>query len=479
MPQSIGYCQIPSIGRHPHWLFPLGWLSASGWIVLQFRRLQFHYLLSTNRFAEALALSEADPEVTRAGRAWAFYRLGCYRSASALLRQPRSGREALALGISLVASGENEAGVALLRKAHEGGQLNGRQLAAATEAVAPYSLDTATHFCRAGAPISTGLRIALLLAEGRQEEALREARAAIGRGEGEREPGLHLLLANATGDESAALPFANAFLSAHGLSPVALLDPQRPISASNLASRVAAGSVRGPLVTITMPAYNTAERIGRSIESLLAQTYRDIEVLVADDASTDDTVAVVTALAARDDRVRLIRRDQNGGPYAARNLALAHARGDFVTCQDSDDWAHPEKIARQVRPLLKDKGLFFTLSNWVRVDDYGQFYARQIYPLTRLNPASPLFRREDALGRAGYYEDVRTGADSEYIARLKLVFGWRGWRRLRQPLSFGAHRPGSLMTDVGTGIARGKVNLERLDYWEEWTARHIGRFARK
>lgn len=447
--------------------------------MLQLRRLQFQYLISTNRFAEALALSDSDREATRAGRAWAFYRLGCYKSASALLRQPRSGREALALGISLVASGNNDEGLRLLREAHGSGLLNGRQLAAATEAVAAYSLETATTFAGAGAPVGTGLRIALMLAEGRQQEAFIAAKAAIGRGEGSREPDLHLLLANASGDEGARLALANDFLAAHGLSPVSLIDVAQPMSASNLAGRVAAGSVRGPLVTVTMPAYNTASRIGRSIESLLAQTYRDIEVLVVDDASTDETVGVVKALVSRDERVRLIRRDQNGGPYAARNLALANAKGVFVTCQDSDDWAHPEKVARQVRPLLKDRSLFFTLSNWVRVDDHGQFYARQIHPLTRLNPASPLFRREEALARAGYYEDVRTGADSEYSARLKLVFGWRGWRRLRQPLSFGAHRAGSLMTDTDTGIVRGKVNPERLDYWEEWTARHIARFARK
>lgn len=445
--------------------------------MLQFRRIQFHYLISTNRFAEALALSQSDS--MRAGRAWAYYRLGCYRSASALVREPRSAREALALGVSLAASGQIDAGVKLLRKAQATGLLRGRKLAAATEAIAAYSLETAAQFVEVGAPVSSGLRIALLLAQDRRDEALAAAKAAIDRGDGAREPDLFLLLANAMPQDCDQLGLANAYLSAHGLSPVALIDQAKPMSASNLASRVAAGSVRGPLVTVTMPAYNTGARIGRSIESLLAQTYRDIEVLVVDDASTDDTVAVVRELAARDARVRLIVRDGNGGPYAARNMALANARGEFVTCQDSDDWAHPEKIARQVKPLLKDKGLFFTLSNWARVDDHGHFYARQVYPLTRLNPASPLFRREEALAQAGYYEDVRTGADSEYIARLKLVFGWRGWKRLRQPLSFGAHRPGSLMTDAGTGIARGGVNLERLDYWEEWSARHIGRVAKR
>ncbi|PTM97201.1 glycosyltransferase family 2 protein [Mycoplana dimorpha] len=423
-------------------------------------------------------MPEAACETLRSERAWALYRLGCYRSASALLRSPATGREALALGVSLVASGRTEEGTRLLERARRNRLLRGRNLVQAATAIAAFNPAAAHSLSEAISPASTGLRVALLLAEGREEEARCAARAAIAKGKAAEEPDLYLLLANATAAPGDRLRLVNTFLAAHQLAEVAPIDAARPLSAANLTSRLAAGSVRGPLVTITMPAYNTETRISRSIESLLAQTYRDIEVLVVDDASTDGTFEVVKRLAARDDRVRLMRRDRNGGPYAARNLALAHARGSFVTCQDSDDWAHPEKIARQVRPLLKDGGLVFTLSSWVRLGDEGQFYARQIYPLTRLNPASPLFRREAVLARAGLYEEVRTGADSEYIARLKLIFGWRGWRRLHRPLSFGAHRPGSLMTDAGTGIARGEINRERLDYWEEWTARHIERFAR-
>jgi hypothetical protein len=447
--------------------------------VLHLPRLLFRYRILTNRFAQALAMPEASCEALRSERAWALYRLGCYKSASALLRPPATGREALALGVSLAASGQTEEGIRLLDEARRTQLLRGRNLVKAATALAAFSLEAAHSLSDASSPTSSGLRVALLLAEGREEEARCAAGAAIAKGEAGHDPDLYLLLANATVHRGDRLRLVNAFLAAHHLAAVAPVDEAQPLSAANLTSRLAAGSVRGPLVTVIMPAYNTATRIGRSIESLLAQTYRDIEVLVVDDASTDGSVEVVKQLAARDGRVRLMTRDQNGGPYAARNLALANASGTFITCQDSDDWAHPEKIARQVRPLLKDRGLVFTLSSWVRLEDDGQFYARQVYPLTRLNPASPLFRREEALSQAGYYEEVRTGADSEYIARLKLVFGWRAWRRMHRPLSFGAHRAGSLMTDAETGIERGRINPERLDYWEEWTARHIGRFTGK
>src|SRR5690606_22328635 len=113
------------------------------------------------------------------------------------------------------------------------------------------------------------------------------------------------------------------------------------------------------------------DRIGAAIDSLLAQTYRDIEVLVVDDCSTDDTASIVKEFTLKDPRVRLIQRTRNGGPYAARNMALTDARGDFVTCHDSDDWAHPEKIQRQVVPMLEDRNLNVTASKWVRIQDDG------------------------------------------------------------------------------------------------------------
>jgi glycosyltransferase involved in cell wall biosynthesis len=94
-----------------------------------------------------------------------------------------------------------------------------------------------------------------------------------------------------------------------------------------------------PLVSIITPAYNSAAYIGETIESALAQTCRDFEMLIVDDGSTDGTIDVVRAAAAGDPRVILLNAP-HGGTAAARNVAIDAARGRFIALLDSDDvWA--------------------------------------------------------------------------------------------------------------------------------------------
>lgn len=101
----------------------------------------------------------------------------------------------------------------------------------------------------------------------------------------------------------------------------------------------------GELISVVIPAYNRARSIGRAISGVLAQTYPDIEIIVVDDASADDTAARIEALGHP--KVRLVRHASNRGAGAARNTGVAEARGDWIAFQDSDDDWLPEKLARQ------------------------------------------------------------------------------------------------------------------------------------
>ena len=92
-----------------------------------------------------------------------------------------------------------------------------------------------------------------------------------------------------------------------------------------------------PLVSVLVPAWNAGRSLPRALDSLLADGEANLQVVVVDDASTDDTVAVVEAIAARDPRVELVRSPVNGGPSAARNLGLPLLRGEWMTFLDADD----------------------------------------------------------------------------------------------------------------------------------------------
>jgi glycosyltransferase involved in cell wall biosynthesis len=103
-----------------------------------------------------------------------------------------------------------------------------------------------------------------------------------------------------------------------------------------------------PLVSVIIPSYNSAPYIARAIESALNQSYRPIEIIVVDDASSDGTARTAGRFASQ---VRCIVHEANRGPAAARNTAASYASGEFLALLDADDWWFPEKLAIQM-PLF-------------------------------------------------------------------------------------------------------------------------------
>ncbi|KAA9332272.1 glycosyltransferase family 2 protein [Hymenobacter busanensis] len=101
-----------------------------------------------------------------------------------------------------------------------------------------------------------------------------------------------------------------------------------------------------PLVSVVLPVYNVASYIESTVASVLAQTFENFELLVLDDCSTDNTVALIEQIT--DPRVRLIQNERNLGRAGTDNAALPHVRGEFIAKMDGDDVCHPERLARQV-----------------------------------------------------------------------------------------------------------------------------------
>jgi hypothetical protein len=104
-----------------------------------------------------------------------------------------------------------------------------------------------------------------------------------------------------------------------------------------------------PTISVVMAAYNGAAFLRETIATVLAQTMSDFEIVVADDCSKDDTLAVLAGID--DPRLRVVRATSNGGPAAARTLAMAHARGQFIAGLDQDDLCRPDRFARQLAYL--------------------------------------------------------------------------------------------------------------------------------
>lgn len=435
---------------------------------------RFYWHFDKHRYAEALACLGRKPLGRNPFEHQALYRLGLYRSAAEITPSRHHWRGLVAAVVSLAACGRIGDAACLLGESKSLQSLEPHR-ATLADALVQFAPDLARGLLPDNAPLT--LKVAISLRLGERALALDLLKAALVRGNAS--PELHLYSSNAEHLLPAGqLANMNAFLAAHGVSPLALCNQDQATGAMNLKLDGAMPPVHGPLVSILMTAFRSAERIASAIDSLLGQTYQNLEVIVIDDASDDATEAVVKAIAARDDRVRYIRLPVNVGTYVAKSIGLRQAQGEFVSCHDSDDWAHPQKVAFQMQPLLEDSSVVFTTSNWVRIQDDGVYYARPVHPLMRINPASPLFRKSVVLNQAGAWDWVRTGADSEFLARLKLVFGRKGMRRIQKPLTFGAHRPDSLMTAAGTGYNQHGVSPTRLDYWEAWGHWHIDALRR-
>lgn len=123
-----------------------------------------------------------------------------------------------------------------------------------------------------------------------------------------------------------------------------------------------------PRVSVIIPAFNAAGCVRRAVDSVLGQSFQDVELLVVDDGSTDATRAI---LAEYGNRVRLLARE-NGGPAAARNHGLHHARGEYVAFLDADDYWIAEKLERQVELLDTQPAVGFCSTATQVVDSAGR-----------------------------------------------------------------------------------------------------------
>jgi len=110
------------------------------------------------------------------------------------------------------------------------------------------------------------------------------------------------------------------------------------------------GMARSPKVSVIIASYNGERFIGEAVGSILGQTWTDLELVVIDDGSTDGTRAILSDIASRDSRLRIVEKE-NEGLIATLNRGIAEARGEYIARLDHDDVAVPSRIEKQARFL--------------------------------------------------------------------------------------------------------------------------------
>lgn len=230
----------------------------------------------------------------------------------------------------------------------------------------------------------------------------------------------------------------------------------------------------GPLVSVIVPTRDAGAMLDTALSGLVAQSWQRLEILVVDNGSGDDTAARLANWAAFDPRIRPIDGRAEPGAYGARNLGVSLATGEVITLQDADDWSHPDRIRLQLKALLAAPDRIACLSFWARMtEDLCVTGIRPDIGLVHPNLSSLMLRRA-TVARLGYWDQVRAGADSEYVARLIRVFGPGALGHVLPgvPLAFGRMRAGSLTQAVETGLVFGPGAAARTAYLAAAAAWH-------
>lgn len=287
-------------------------------------------------------------------------------------------------------------------------------------------------------------------------------------------PEIHIALANFAarrGDSTAYFRHVNHFFQDHGLVAVAH-EPPALVSGIHWNSPRALTSRHDALVTIIMTAFNAEATLEMAIGSLLNQSHAAVEILLVDDDSTDATLRLAHELADGDNRIRVLRTERNSGTYAAKNIALPHARGSYVTFHDADDWAHPQRIEKHLDAMANDERLVATRSNWLRLSPDGAIQVRRWgMTASHANPAS-VFLARDAIPLVGVFDRVRFGADSEHWARLVRLLPPGSTQHMRTPLGIGMLHDASLTRSGAGAMNSYHYSALRSAYQLSWTEHH-------
>lgn len=188
-------------------------------------------------------------------------------------------------------------------------------------------------------------------------------------------------------------------------------------------------------VSIIMPAYNAAKFIRPAVDSILGQTFRDFELIILNDGSTDDTRAIIESY--EDDRIRLINKD-NSGVASTLNLGLKEAKGEFIWRHDADDISLPEKLERQVNFLeehpefvlcatqiafMSERGKVAwnkrqPKSNWLGQAAFREVFFEDFSPYSPVTHGTTLFRRAILPATGGYRNAFITSEDIDMWLRF-------------------------------------------------------------
>jgi len=188
-----------------------------------------------------------------------------------------------------------------------------------------------------------------------------------------------------------------------------------------------------PLVSVIIPIYNSESYVGGALESIINQTYKNLEIILIDDGSTDKSLDIIGKYAEKDKRVVIIKNESNSGIVVSLNKGISYCHGKYVARMDSDDWSFPYRISKQVEFLEKNPDVVICGGSIEITNESLKPLNHRMYPVDDKSVRKLFFRyspfahpcvtyRTDAIKKVGLYnESIPLAQDYDLYFRLGKV----------------------------------------------------------
>jgi teichuronic acid biosynthesis glycosyltransferase TuaG len=167
-----------------------------------------------------------------------------------------------------------------------------------------------------------------------------------------------------------------------------------------------------PIVSVITPVYACEQYIGKTIDSVISQSYTEWEMILVDDCTPDNSAQVIATYQANDPRIKYIKLERNSGAAVARNTALAAAKGRYIAYLDADDIWLPNKLERQLK-FMKETGAVFSCCDYEKIESDGTLLNKVVHM-----PKSITYEQ---LLRNTIIQTVGVIVDTKYVDRALLV----------------------------------------------------------
>jgi len=219
--------------------------------------------------------------------------------------------------------------------------------------------------------------------------------------------------------------------------------------------------ISNPLCSVLLPVFNNKNDIINAINSVKNQSFKDLELIIIDDCSNDGTCDIIKKYIKNNPlfKIKLLINKKNSGTYVSLNEGLKKAKGKYIARIDSDDIMASNMLDEHIRVLESSSHYIASQSKFIREGSIGRY-----------GEISLVYRKEIIL-KIGYYDSVRFGADSEFLLRLKKVYGTPRIFYINKILYFAKNRMSSLTTSSNTGF-RGEGASIRKQYFNSYSKWH-------